>query len=199
LELVRNTWSNDGVPESLTFPETDEIQINEAYRDYTPLVNASALVHELLSSVPSKYLRGISCVVLTNESALPRRDRKGKIWSRRRKVDKSRILGRYHANHRSNSSAWIELRVDKIIEGLKGAPRWLPIAREVVFGDVLFHEVGHHIHKTIRPEYTEKEDVADRWASRLNANFVRKKYWYAMPVIVPGAKLYGFMRRRKWL
>ena len=89
--------------------------------------------------------------------------------------------------------------MDKIIEGLKGAPRWLPIAREVVFGDVLFHELGHHIHKTIRPEHTEKEDVADKWASKLNADFVRKKYRYAMPVIVPVAKLYGFMRRRKWL
>jgi hypothetical protein len=188
------------VPELVTFPERDEIRINEAYRDYTPPVDASALVHELLSSVPGKYLRGISCIVLTNESALSRRDRKGTIRSRRRKVDKSRILGCYHGtNHRSNSSAWIELRVEKIIEGLKGAPRWLPIAREVVFGDVLFHEVGHHIHKTIRPEHIEKEDVADTWASKLNANFVRKKYWYAMQVIVSVAKLYGFMRRRKWL
>ena len=85
------------------------------------------------------------------------------------------------------------------IEGLKGTPRWLPIAREVVFGHVLFHELGHHIHGTIRPEHTEKEDVADKWAAKFNANFVRKKYCYAMPVIVPVAKPYGFMRRKKWL
>ena len=138
--------------------------------------------------------------MLTNEAALSRRDRKGKTWSRKRKVDKSGILGRYHgAAHPRNSSAWIELRVDKIVEGLKGAPRWLPIAREVVFGHVLFHELGHHIHKTIRPEHSEKEDVADSWAGKLNANFIRKKYWYAIPVIAPLAKVYGFMRRRHWL
>jgi hypothetical protein len=96
-------------------------------------------------------------------------------------------------------SSWIELRVDKIVEGLKGTPRWLPVAREIAFGHVLFHELGHHIHKTIRPEHSEKEDVADTWAGKLNAHFVRKKYWYAMPVIVPLAKLYRFVRRRKWL
>lgn len=182
----------------MTLPETGEIRINEAYRDYTPSVNASAVVRKLLSSVPSKYLRGLSCVVLTNESALSRRDRKGKTLSRRRKIDKSRILGRYHGATHLGNSAWIELRVDKIIEGLKGAPRWLPIAREVVFAHVLFHELGHHIHETIRPEHTEKEDVADTWSGKLSANFIRKKYWYAMPVIVPVAKVYGFMRRRQW-
>lgn len=193
-------WSNGRVPEPMTSPEAGEIAINEAYRNYTPPVNASAVVHRLLSSVPSRYLQGLSCVVLTNESALSRRDRKGKAWSRKRKFDKSRILGRYHgASRRGNSSPWIELRVDKIIEGLKGAPRWLPVAREIVFGHVLFHELGHHIHRTIRPEHTEKEDVADQWAGKLNANFIRRKYWYATPLIVPMAKAYGFMRRRQWL
>jgi len=184
----------------MTLPETGEIRITEAYRNYSPPLDASALVHELLSSVPSKYLRGLSCVVLTNQSALSRRDRKGKVWSRKRKLDRSRVLGLYHgAPRRSDSSAWIELRVDKILEGLKGASRWLRIAREVVFGHVLFHEVGHHIHTTIRPEHIEREDVADTWARKLGANFLRKKYWYAVPVLVPMAKVYGFMRRRRWL
>jgi hypothetical protein len=184
----------------MTLPETGEIRINEAYRNYTPPINASAVVHKLLSSVPGKYLRGLSCVVLTNQSALSRRDRKGKVWSRKRKFDKSRILGRYHgATNRGNSSPWIELRVDKIIDGLGGAPRRLPIVRELIFGHVLFHELGHHIHRTIRPERTEKEDVADTWAGKLNANFIRKEYWYAMPVIVPIVKFYGFMKRRHCL
>jgi len=200
LELLPGQWSNGCVSEPMTLPETGEIRINEAYRNYTPPVNASAVVHKLLRSVPSKYLQGLSCVVLTNESALSRRDRKGRVWSRKRKFEKSLIVGRYHGvTRRGNSSPWIELRVDKIVEGLKGAPRWLPIAREIVFGHVLFHEVGHHIHRTIRPEHSEKEDVADRWAGKLNVNFIRKQYWYAMPVIVPMAKVYGFMRRRRWL
>ena len=35
--------------------------------------------------------------------------------------------------------------------------------RDIGFGHVLFHEIGHHIHNTVRPEYDEKEDVADKW------------------------------------
>jgi hypothetical protein len=130
-----------------------------------------------------------------NLGGLSRRDRVGKVWSRKSRVDKSYILGRYHPRSRS-SLPYIELRVDKIIAGLKGKFLWFPFLRELVFGHVLFHEVGHHIHYTIRPEYKEKEDVADKWAGKLTANFIRKKYWYALPIIVPAAKIYTSMRRR---
>lgn len=184
----------------MTAPERGEIRVNEAYRDYSPPFSALGVVQKLLSSVPEKYLRGLSCIVLTNESALSRRDRKGKTWSRKRRFPKSRILGLYHGSPNAHySSAWIELRVDKIINSAKGALLWLPIAKEITFGHVLFHELGHHIHATMRPEHTEKEDVADTWSRKLNANFVRKKYWYAMPIIVPSAKIYRFMRRRHWI
>ena len=175
----------------VTLPDGGEIRINEAYREYTPPVNASAIVHQFLSSVPGKYLRSLDCVVLTNATALSRRDRTGRVWSRKRKFDKSGVRGCYHRGHRSGSSLpFIELREDKIIAGVKGLPLRVPFLRELVFGHVLFHELGHHIHRTIRPEHTEKEDVADKWAGKLNGNFIRKKYRYAMPVILPAMKVY---------
>jgi hypothetical protein len=109
------------------------------------------------------------------------------------------VLAFYQRGHRSGSSTtYIELRVDKIVASF-GAPSRFPFLRDVVFGHVLFHELGHHIHRTIRPEHTEKEDVADKWAGKLNAHFIRTKYWYAMPVIVPVMKVYKFMRRRRWI
>jgi hypothetical protein len=129
---------------------------------------------------------------------MSRRDRIGKVWSRGRKVDKARVCGRYHFG-RGGSLPYIELRVDKIIMGLKGMYLRIPITREIVFGHVLFHELGHHIHNTIRPEHKEKEDVADKWAGKLNFNFIRYKYWYAMPIIRPAAKIYTFMRRKHWI
>jgi hypothetical protein len=170
------------------------IRISEAYRDYAPPVNATAIVRKLLSTVPEKYLKGLDCIVLTNESALSRKDRVGKIWSRKRKVHKSRVLGLYH--HGSGSSSpCIELRVDKIVAALKGPSLRIPFLRDVVFGYVLFHELGHHIHSTVRPQHTEKEDVADTWAGKLGANFIRKTYWYGVPVF----KFYKFLRRRQWI
>jgi hypothetical protein len=156
------------------------------------------MVDRLLCTVPDKYLQGLDSVVLTKEANLPRRDRVGKVWSRRRKRSKSLILGRYHPRSRS-SPAYIELRVDKIIGMLRGAPYRIPLLRHLGVGHVLFHEIGHHIHRTFRPEHKEKEDVADRWAGKLNVNFIRRHYWYAMPIIVPAAKIYRFFRRKGWM
>ena len=175
-------------------PPDNHIRIIEAYRNYTPPVNAPAIVRRLLRTVPEKYLKGLDCVILTNEVALSRKDRKGKVWSRRRRVSKSHALARYHYSSR-NSLPYIEVRVDKIVAATERWGLFVPLIRDMVFGHVLFHELGHHIHSIIRPEYREKEDVADTWAGKLNTNFVRKTYWYGVPVI----KIYTFMRRRRWI
>jgi hypothetical protein len=165
------------------------------YRDYTPPFNVSAIVHQLLLTVPDTYLTGLDCIVLTNDAGLSRRDRVGKVWSRGRKYNKSRVLGRYHGGRRNHLS-YIELRVDKIVSGLSRTVLRIPLLRDFAFGKVLFHELGHHIHRTIRPEHTEKEDVADSWAGKLNANFVRKKYWYAFPILFAASRVYRFMNRK---
>jgi len=188
-----------GCPEVFSTPVSNtQVEVKERYRDYTTPIDASAVVRQLLQTVPDKYLKGLDCVLLTNEASLSRRDRVGRVWSRKRKYNKSLVLGRYHGGSRS-SRPYIELRVDKIIRGLKGIPLHVPLVRDIVFGQVLFHEVGHHIHHTVRPEFTEKEDVADKWAGMLNNNLVRKKYWYVAPIFFPGLKVYKFMRRKHWI
>ncbi|MGA2003802.1 MAG: hypothetical protein ABSG70_10495 [Terriglobales bacterium] len=55
----------------------------------------------------------------------------------------------------------------------------------------MYHEIGHHIHDFIRPEYSEKEGMADRWSTTLMGSFLRKQYWYAMWPLI----LFGKMRR----
>ncbi len=178
-------------------PEASQVRIVEAYQEYTPPLNAALLIRRLLDTVPAKCLRGLDCVVLTNEAGLSKRDRLPRVRSRRQRQGKV-VLGRYRPGARGATSH-IELRVDKIVAGLKGWKLGIPLLREIAFGHVLFHEVGHHIHRLIRPEYKEKEGVANKWAGRLNANFIRKKYCYAMFLIRPGFKLYGLMRRKRWI
>ena len=136
--------------------QTSKLEIKEAYLDYTPPVNATVIVDRLLRTVPDKYLVGLDCVVLTNEAALPRRNRRGRAWSRKRKVDRTHIAGRYHGGA---AHPYIELRVDKIFGGLGHVAIRVPFLRNVVFGHVLFHEVGHHIHRTIRPEFKERKTL----------------------------------------
>ena len=48
--------------------------------------------------------------------------------------------------------------------------------REMLFGDVLFHEIGHHIRATVQPEFREKEDVADGWKLRLTRQYTRFRH-----------------------
>jgi hypothetical protein len=45
----------------------------------------------------------------------------------------------------------------------------------VLVAPVLFHEIGHHIQAAIRPEFQEREDVADRWQVKLETIHYRKE------------------------
>src|SRR5713101_8391650 len=85
------------------------IELQERIREVCSPFNVPVIVRRLFSSVPEKYLKGLDCVVLTNEVALSRKDRKGKTWSRRRRVSKSHVLARYHYGSRT-SLPYIEVR-----------------------------------------------------------------------------------------
>ena len=109
-----------------------------------------------------------------------------------------RAPGRRHPKSESQLP-YIELRTDKILSRVNRKILLIPPRQDLCIGLVLFHEVGHHTQLTIRPEHSEKEDVADRWGEKLGTNFVRTQYWYTIPAIVPAAKICSFMRRRRWI
>lgn len=71
-------------------------QVIESYKDYTPPIDAKAVVEKLLNHVPAKYLAGLGSVVLTNQTQLSHRRRRGKTWSRGRKYRHADALGLYH-------------------------------------------------------------------------------------------------------
>jgi hypothetical protein len=48
--------------------------------------------------------------------------------------------------------------------------------REQAVAEVLYHEIGHHIHKVISPEHRKPEDVADEWQEKLWGYYSWKKY-----------------------
>jgi hypothetical protein len=160
--------------------------IREFYNDFVPPRYVRKLVGNMVSSVPAKYLRGLDCVVLTNQSGHPRRHRLGKVTSRRRRVPQSRVFGRYYRAHHGKP-AWVELFVDNLSAGVSLHP-FDPFLRTALFGHVLFHEIGHHIDATLRPEFREKEDIADSWSKRLLRIYFRERYRFPRPV----AKVIGW-------
>jgi hypothetical protein len=103
------------------------------------------------------------------------------------------MLGYYQAAW-GGQPAYVELYVDKICSRLPRPFNRISLFQDLVVGQVLFHEAGHHIHYSIRPEFREKEDVADKWASKLLRSAIEQRYWYAFSLL-PLARTVSFFYR----
>jgi hypothetical protein len=146
------------------------VEVIEAYRQYRPASNVRVTVQELLVTVPPGQLSGLARVVLTNALALTGVRKRHWSWYRGKKLRHAAgAAGLYHRATRTEP-AWIEVFVDRT---LSSAPRWVLRFKFVLsgwLGRVLFHEIGHHIHATQRPEHRQREDVADEWAKEADAD-----------------------------
>jgi hypothetical protein len=92
--------------------------------------------------------------------------------------------GLYHGKWQGKP-AWIEIFVDKTMYD-NGRYRWVlrvPFIRDIFLSNVLFHEIGHHIHATAQPEYREKEDVADQWKVKLQKCYMRSRYPMLLAIV----------------
>lgn len=66
--------------------------------------------------------------------------------------------------------------------------------QDIVFSEILYHKIGHHIHYTKLPEHTEREDVAESWMRKLKFQYFRKHYWYLYHL-----DLYPFIELIDWV
>ena len=131
------------------------------------LDGARSLVEELLAAVPPRFLGGLQRVVVGRATQLAAGNQQR---SARRD---ERTVGVYH--HATKwSPAWIEILVDRIYSDDR---RWrrLPIVRELALARVLFHEVGHHVHREIEPRNCPPEKAAEHWKRILMKEVFRKR------------------------
>lgn len=155
-----------------------------AFTGYEPPFDVAPIVQRMLDSVPQKYLNGLGEVVLTNSTGLPRKRRRSVTKSRNKKVRVAEARGVYHPAWQG-SQAWIEIFVDNALRGWeKSRLLGLGFIREGLL-DVLFHEIGHHIHFTSHPEHREKEDVADVWKVRLSRNYNKIRHPWLRAFLYP--------------
>ena len=159
-------------------------EILENYKDFEPPPNFRKLLDDLLEAVPAKYLVGLKTIVLANQSALTRDQRRQKIWSRNRKVHLKEVRGCYYRATKS-SPATVLLFVDNILRSEVPWFRRMPFLRYDALGTVLYHEIGHHIHAVHKPVFEGKEGIADYWSKKLLGGFFRQRYWYLRPVVYP--------------
>jgi hypothetical protein len=177
---------------------TNGPQVIVNFSGYEPPFDVSSTVQHLLDSVPKKYLAGLSAVVLTDTGALSRKRRNSTVKARQRKMRLNAAAGLYHATAKGNP-AWIEIFVDNTVRGWEKT-LWLhvPYFRESKLADVLFHEIGHHIHCTVAPEHREKEDVADVWKVRLQRNYHKQRFgWIRIVFRIIQPVLGSFLERQR--
>jgi hypothetical protein len=170
-------------------------QIVVAYQNYKPPFDSEKVIRAMLAIVPTRYLWGLHSIVLTNVQALPHESRIRKGAGRRR-IPLGKALGYY-------TQAWKgePARVTVLIDNLekRWGRAWLRFGfiRDIVVAEVLYHEIGHHIHRLHIPEFEGPENVAEKWSKKLRGKFLRVHYWYLIPVISPLAKLYRWYKPTK--
>lgn len=168
--------------------ETAGPTIVESFRDFEPPASFKNTVETLLRYVPPKYLVGLRTIVLTNRAGLSRDKRRQKVWSRNRKVRLAESMGSYSRAWKS-SPATVWLYVDNIVEAGSDWWRWVPVLRYTIPAEVLYHEIGHHIHAEHRPVHDGRENVAEDWSGKLWGNFCRKHYCYLFPFLYALARI----------
>jgi len=157
----------------------------ESYRDYEPRYPVVPVVEDLIRCVPEKLLAGLDTIVLTNAGGLSRQDRRRRTRSRGRKVVLSERRGFYRSGD-DGQMPYIQLHVDLICGPTSKRSWWLaplmaPFLRRWEFADVLYHELGHHIHHTQHPEHREREKVADGYMRKLLKRMCVRRWYLAVP------------------
>ena len=150
-----------------------DVKIVEWYLEYSPPINVSGSVRQLLRAVPEKYLSGLHHVTLTNSTTL-RKTYRGRLWAGKHRVRPADCHGLY-------SNGQIQLLMDQILSEVPESFLLFPPLKKYLIAKTLYHEVGHHIHKLESPGYRpNREPFADEWRDKLMRVFFRR-YWYLNP------------------
>ena len=151
-----------------------KVKIVEEYYDYRPPVRMYGSVEVLLRYVPEEHLEGLRTITITNSDYM-RKAVPGKYTQEKRRFSAADCRGTY-------SSKGIWLMVDRICGG--GVFMIIPPARTILIGEVLYHEIGHHIQAMQQPGFKkEKEAFADECKNSLMKTFLRQRYWYLLGVL----------------
>lgn len=127
-------------------------------------------LEHLIQATDPRFLAGLSRVIVIDT---------GNLTSRTRKRHTSRpgatLLGSYHPKSRI-SAAKIEVFVDAIF---RNRPEWIwkvGFLRELFLSRVFFHELGHHVARTIESASGDMEAHAERWRKQLARAALKRRY-----------------------
>ena len=151
-----------------------KVKIDEQYYNYRPPVRVYASVELLLRYVPEEHLKGLRTITITNSDYM-RKWLKGKYTQEKRRFRAADCRGMY-----SGGQIWL------ILDQIYDAELFMiiPPVRTIFIGEVLYHEIGHHIHAMEQAGFRkDKEAFADEWRDKLMQTFMRQRYWYLTGVL----------------
>ncbi len=152
------------------------VQVLEEFRWLNPRADYRATVERLLRFVPPEYLEGLDRVCLKDTAAFK------DIWPAISRGTEPRGL---YWRAWKGRKAYIELNLDAITATIPGFLQKLPLFRELVIVNILYHEVGHHIQLAIEPDPRPTEVVANIWRDQLGRIYVRRRFRYLRPIRLP--------------
>lgn len=163
-----------------------KVKVVEEYYNYRPPVRVVRSVEVLLRYVPEEHLEGLHKITVTNSEYMEKA-LKGKYTQEKRRFRASDCRGMYSTNR-----IWLVL--DNIIE--VDAFMIIPAVRTIFIGEVLYHEIGHHVHKLQQPGFRkDKEAFADELKEDLMRTLIRQRYWYLKPFKPLFRRLHSRMQR----
>lgn len=157
-------------------------RVIEAFQGYSPSFSAAKLIYSMLRDVPANFLWGLHSIVLTNAAALSRKERKRKGLGHSRTALEDAVG--FYTQEWNGDPARVTLLLDNIEKQWPGLLWRVGLIRSLAISQVLFHELGHHIHRVHRPEFEDKENVAEKWSKKFFRKFVLRRYWYSLPLFV---------------
>ncbi len=169
-------------------------KITENYSQQTNLPSYTSTVKKLLKYVPQHWLDGLKEIILTDTTSLPRKSRRQKLGDKGHRAFAGKCNG-YYSQGDANSPASVTLLMDNVMD-LPKLLRIIPLLKYFLIGYTLYHEIGHHIHKYIKPEYKKKELVAQDYNRKLLNKMMFTRYWYFVPLffilamIIKGTKFF---------
>lgn len=156
------------------------MNISESYRSYRPLVDIVPCVRRLLASVPENHHKSIESIHLTDSSSIG----KGKTHRvQGKKYVRRDCLGFYHPAY-PHGAAWIELNIDRILRDLPPILVRRSFVQDLMVGETLFHEIGHHIEYSNHAANRASEKKADDWRRHFKKLHIRRHYWWLRPPLL---------------
>jgi hypothetical protein len=170
-------------PEEALEAGNSRVRIQEIYTEFSPPANFRGIVESLLRSVPNHYLVGLSHVHLTNVKCLNRERRHERIRSRGKQKPVSACCAVYHYQF-NGQPARIEIFVDNLVAAYRYGRVYLrlPLVRSLFVGQVLFHELGHHLGAIHQGCHAPNQKIAEEWALRLMVAFIERQFRWLNPL-----------------